>query len=138
MAVPYDWPAEALELLQELCKKGYSASQIAAKLKEQFQTTVTRNMVIGKVHRLRISGKLPIKLTPPKAYRPRPAIARVPRERAPWLGTIKIKPVPRYKPLGTCQYFIGDVICGKNSQGSWCDEHDKIVHVQQQSFTSQG
>jgi len=46
------WTEERVELLKKLWADGLSASQIAAKLGE-----VTRNAVIGKVHRLCLSGR---------------------------------------------------------------------------------
>jgi GcrA cell cycle regulator len=45
------WTAERVELLRSLWSEGRSASVIAARL-----GSVTRNAVIGKVHRLRLSG----------------------------------------------------------------------------------
>ena len=41
------WTEERVELLQRLWGQGYSASQIANQLQG-----VTRNAVIGKIHRL--------------------------------------------------------------------------------------
>src|SRR5689334_4920829 len=46
------WTDERVELLKELWSEGLSASRIAAQL-----GGVTRNAVIGKVHRLRLSGR---------------------------------------------------------------------------------
>ena len=55
------WTDERVELLKKLWADGLSASQIAAEL-----TGVTRNAVIGKVHRLGLSGraKAPAPTTP--------------------------------------------------------------------------
>lgn len=47
------WTDERVELLKKLWMEGLSASQIAAELSEG----VTRNAVIGKVHRLKLSGR---------------------------------------------------------------------------------
>jgi len=47
------WTDERVELLRRLWEEGLSASQIAAQL-----TGVTRNAVIGKVHRLGLSGRV--------------------------------------------------------------------------------
>ncbi|WID94516.1 GcrA family cell cycle regulator [Bosea vestrisii] len=65
------WTEERVELLKKLWNDGLSASQIAAEL-----GSVTRNAVIGKVHRLGLSGraKSPGSATP----RPRKPIARPP------------------------------------------------------------
>ncbi|MGB0922045.1 MAG: GcrA family cell cycle regulator [Alphaproteobacteria bacterium] len=46
------WTEDRVELLKKLWGDGYSASQIAAQLGE-----VTRNAVIGKAHRLGLSGR---------------------------------------------------------------------------------
>src|ERR1044072_7176568 len=48
-----DWTEERVELLKKLWLEGLSASQIAGILGEG----VTRNAVIGKVHRLKLSGR---------------------------------------------------------------------------------
>ncbi len=63
------WTEERVELLTKLWAEGLSASQIARTLGE-----VTRNAVIGKVHRLGLSGRA----TPSRAERPRVAIRRKP------------------------------------------------------------
>jgi len=47
------WTDERVELLKKLWMEGFSASQIAAELGDG----VTRNAVIGKVHRLKLSGR---------------------------------------------------------------------------------
>jgi GcrA cell cycle regulator len=57
------WTDERVELLKKLWNQGLSASQIAAEL----GGGVTRNAVIGKVHRLGLSGR---------AKAPAPAAAR--------------------------------------------------------------
>ena len=48
------WTDERVELLKKLWGEGLSASQIAGRL-----GSVTRNAVIGKVHRLGLSGRAP-------------------------------------------------------------------------------
>ena len=47
-----NWTDERVEALRKLWAEGLSASQIAAQL-----GGVTRNAVIGKVHRLKLSGR---------------------------------------------------------------------------------
>ena len=64
------WTDERVELLSKLWGEGLSASQIAALL----GGGVTRNAVIGKVHRLGLSGR--VKAGQPAA--PRPAKPREP------------------------------------------------------------
>ena len=71
------WTEERVELLKKLWGEGLSASQVAKQL-----GGVTRNAVIGKVHRLGLSGRATVqtarsKPAQPKQYRarPRPAAA---------------------------------------------------------------
>lgn len=61
------WTAERVELLKKLWNDGLSASQIAGEL-----GGVTRNAVIGKVHRLGLSGraKAPAQANKPRRNRP--------------------------------------------------------------------
>lgn len=61
------WTDERVELLKKLWGDGLSASQIAAEL-----SGVTRNAVIGKVHRLGLSGRG--KTNPAVAQKPRKTI----------------------------------------------------------------
>lgn len=58
------WNEERVELLKKLWSEGLSASQIAGRLGE-----VTRNAVIGKVHRLGLSGRATTSRM--KSHRPR-------------------------------------------------------------------
>ena len=71
------WSDERVEQLRKLWEAGLSASQIAAEL-----GNVTRNAVIGKVHRLGLSGraKSPASAAPrPRKARPAQHIVRVTR-----------------------------------------------------------
>jgi GcrA cell cycle regulator len=64
------WTEERVELLKKLWMEGLSASQIAAVLGDG----VTRNAVIGKVHRLKLSGRAkPASSTPRVRSAPRPS-----------------------------------------------------------------
>ncbi len=62
------WTDERVELLKKLWTEGLSASQIAA---PAWLQGVTRNAVIGKVHRLNLSGRAP---------QPRSTAPRAPRK----------------------------------------------------------
>ena len=68
------WTEERVAELKKLWAEGHSASQIANQL-----GGVTRNAVIGKVHRLGLSGRAtpsrPVK-RPPRLARPKPQISR--------------------------------------------------------------
>lgn len=64
------WTEERVELLKKLWLEGLSASQIAGVLGEG----VTRNAVIGKVHRLKLTGRAkPASSTPRARATPRPS-----------------------------------------------------------------
>ncbi|HYB06111.1 MAG TPA: GcrA family cell cycle regulator [Methyloceanibacter sp.] len=83
------WNDERVELLKRLWAEGLSASQIASRL-----GGVTRNAVIGKVHRLGLSGRA----TSSRSSSPRPRRVQAPRQhRAPSLlfatrGNAALKP----------------------------------------------
>ncbi len=71
------WTDERVELLKKLWSEGLSASQIAAEL-----GGITRNAVIGKVHRLGLSGraKSPVSAAPrPRKQRVATHVMRVAR-----------------------------------------------------------
>nr|WP_321454566.1 GcrA family cell cycle regulator [uncultured Cohaesibacter sp.] len=72
------WTDERVELLKKLWAEGLSASQVAAEL-----GGVTRNAVIGKVHRLGLSGRAKTTPTAPRARRPR---TQTPRPARPSSG----------------------------------------------------
>ena len=84
------WTEERVELLKRLWAEGLSASQIAARL-----GGVTRNAVIGKVHRLGLSGRATTSRV--KAARPRRRVAtRMDQARRPILptrGNVALKPI---------------------------------------------
>lgn len=66
------WTEDRVDVLKKLWAEGHSASQIAKQL-----GGVTRNAVIGKVHRLGLSGRAtpsrPVK-RPPRLARPKPQV----------------------------------------------------------------
>src|SRR5262252_3759409 len=88
------WTEERVALLKKLWLEGLSASQIAKQL-----GGVTRNAVIGKVHRLGLSGRATPSQPPRPAFKtprpPRPATSSsslAPRRMAPVLAD----PTPVY------------------------------------------
>ncbi len=81
------WTDERVELLKKLWGEGLSASQIASRI-----GAVTRNAVIGKVHRLGLSGRATTSRM--KTHRPRPRIAAA--ASAKRLVTAK----PRFQQVG--------------------------------------
>jgi GcrA cell cycle regulator len=89
------WTPDRVETLKKLWADGLSASQIAARL----GMGVTRNAVIGKVHRLNLAGR---------ATQPRTAAPRAPREgrpnrphapSMPTAGANALKPMLRAEPM---------------------------------------
>ena len=69
------WTDERVELLKKLWADGLSASQIAGEL-----GGITRNAVIGKVHRLGLSGRAKSpSSSAPRARKPRSHMMRVQR-----------------------------------------------------------
>jgi GcrA cell cycle regulator len=141
------WTDERVELLKKLWQDGLSASQIAKQL-----GGVTRNAVIGKVHRLGLSGRA----TPSKPARtvfkaPRPARPVSAAPSAPRrIAEPVMQPAPapvRYVDetpgmatvltLGAhmCKWPIGDpamdnfTFCGRRSgDGPYCHEHSQVAY----------
>lgn len=93
------WTDERVERLKTLWAEGLSASQIAAEL-----GSVTRNAVIGKVHRLGLSGRAKPQV---QAARPAAAAAAVPRVKSPApprpvapVAPVAARPAPRTISIG--------------------------------------
>src|SRR5215211_5287429 len=85
------WTDERVELLKKLWSDGLSASQIAAEI-----GSVTRNAVIGKIHRLGLSGRGKTKAAAPqrgrKASRAPSAPTSVPQPSTP--NPVPVAPTP--------------------------------------------
>lgn len=90
------WSDERVALLKKLWEEGRSASQIAAEI-----GGVSRNAVIGKVHRLGLSGRAKSGTPAPAKSRARPAAAPAPRPReaAPAAESPRAADQPARKPL---------------------------------------
>lgn len=124
------WTDERIERLKKLWSEGLSASQIAAEL-----GGVTRNAVIGKVHRLHLSGR--VKTSSTTAQRSRKSVRPATRTAAPQrvvtqrgnlavVQTLETEEVVVYRPAeevvvpisrrisimelreGTCRWPMGD------------------------------
>jgi GcrA cell cycle regulator len=149
------WTDERVELLKKLWQDGLSASQIAKQL-----GGVTRNAVIGKVHRLGLSGRAtPSKpqrtvFKAPRPARPVAAAPSAPRRIAEPVSPTSLAPVPRPQideapgtatvlTLGAhmCKWPIGDpsldsfTFCGRRSEetGPYCHEHAMVAYQPAQS-----
>lgn len=145
------WNDERVATLRKLWAEGLSASQIAKQL-----GGVTRNAVIGKVHRLGLAGRA----TPSRpAKRPvRPARPRVISPTAPRLRPASNMPavvIPELEPLrfddgkaatvltlneSMCKYPIGDptdasfAFCGRSAAcGPYCQDHARLTYQPSQS-----
>jgi len=89
------WTEERVELLKKLWAEGLSASQIAGEL-----GGITRNAVIGKVHRLGLSGRGKTTSQQPKARKPRTQQpARPAQPRSAGNTALKTDYVPVPKPV---------------------------------------
>ena len=94
------WTDERVELLKKLWADGLSASQIATKLGE-----VTRNAVIGKVHRLGLAGRATTSRI--RTARPRSNIALFPARSAQ----------VQYRTFGNTALKVAAAAPGKESRG---------------------
>jgi GcrA cell cycle regulator len=144
------WTDERVELLKRLWLEGLSASQIAKQL-----GGVTRNAVIGKVHRLGLSGRATPSQPARAAFRaprpPRPVVAHAPShrrlmERSETAARAFVRPASYVEEPGTatvltlgahmCKWPIGDpataefTFCGRRStdEGPYCVEHARLAY----------
>ena len=146
------WTDERVELLKKLWQDGLSASQIAAEL-----GGVTRNAVIGKVHRLGLSGRGQPTSSIKRQRRTHPTGIRRSRQMVT-IGNLALKPdalpeadlqprrnvvVPIARKLTifqltehTCKWPIGDPgqedfhFCGHNSLENlpYCEYHAGVAY----------
>jgi len=150
------WTEERVAVLKKLWLEGLSASQIAKQL-----GGVTRNAVIGKVHRLGLSGRAAPSQPSRPVYRPtrpaRPVHAAAPRRVEPVAPRPAAPPPPAVVDLpGTatvltlgahmCKWPIGDPstdefsFCGRRAgeEGPYCIEHARVAYqpVQKKKSTA--
>lgn len=148
------WTEDRVGALTKLWLEGQSASQIAKAL----GGGVTRNAVIGKVHRLGLSGRAApsqparttYRPTRPRAAAPAPAQPSAPRriEAAQPRPVVPARPEPAPELPGTatvmtlgahmCKWPIGDPsstefsFCGRRaSEGVYCVEHARVAYQPQ-------
>ena len=145
------WTEDRVTTLKTLWLEGLSASQIAKQL-----GGVTRNAVIGKVHRLGLSGRAtPSQPSRPAFKAPRPARpANAGAHHAPRRIEPQPHPAPRLEnyveepgsatvlTLGAhmCKWPIGDpstdsfTFCGRRigDEGPYCIEHARVAYQPQQ------
>ena len=87
------WTDERVETLKKMWSEGQSASQIAKEL-----GGVTRNAVIGKVHRLGLSNRAGASAPPPEKKAAKPATPKPKRATKPEDKVIEVTVTPR-KPI---------------------------------------
>ena len=127
------WTEDRVETLKTLWNEGLSASQIAGRL-----GGVTRNAVIGKVHRLGLSGRAtpakPKTVKPKAAPQPQPVAERpVPMDPATFGGLGG----PTVSSIGAneCKWPIGDPaaadfhFCGQGAAAGkpYCAYHSQVA-----------
>jgi len=131
------WSEDRVTTLSKLWLEGLSASQIAKRL-----GGVTRNAVIGKVHRLGLSGRSAPAGTPRTTIlraRKAPRRAPAPRPQRPAIVVIAAPPegpglVHDMRQLGAhaCKWPIGDPkedsfsFCGRPAEGRYCTAHERV------------
>ncbi|WP_068875122.1 MULTISPECIES: GcrA family cell cycle regulator [unclassified Phenylobacterium] len=137
------WTDERVEVLSKLWRDGKSASQIARDL----GSGITRNAVIGKIHRLGLSGRAAPRL--PGAGRPdqrRARQGRIPRRVAP-VRALPPPPLPTAPPSlsglatvvsvrrGQCRWPMGEpgdegfCLCGRVAvRGAYCAPHAAVAY----------
>jgi GcrA cell cycle regulator len=109
------WTEERIALLQKLWLQGQTASQIA----EQLGGGVTRNAVIGKAHRLGLSG--------------RPTPVKAPIAKAPEEPRRRVAPGPSGR---ACMWPVGDPkspefhFCGAPTEPNrpYCASHCTVAY----------
>src|ERR1700674_5534349 len=145
------WTDERVELLKKLWADGLSASQIAGQL-----GGVTRNAVIGKVHRLGVSGRAKSLSTSPRPRKARP-LSHSMRPRLRYSGNTALAaspdrepapaPLANIVPMGPrvpilerseapCHWPIGDpgtegfAYCGTKSKlgNPYCPYHARLAY----------
>ncbi len=147
------WTDERVELLKKLWSDGLSASQIAGEL-----GGITRNAVIGKVHRLGLSGRAKSpSSSAPRVRKPRSHMMRVSRPSLRGNSALALaydlEPMPEPElidniiPMGqrrtileltedTCRWPIGDPgepefhFCGRKKCGTlpYCEHHARMAY----------
>jgi GcrA cell cycle regulator len=143
------WTEERVSLLRKLWTDGLSAAQIAKQL-----GSVTRNAVIGKVHRLGLAGRAtpsrPAK-RPARATRPPRPLSSPTAPRLRMAPAIPVATLPALEPLvladgaratvltlteQMCKFPIGDptdaefAFCGRDvgAAGPYCTHHARLAY----------
>ena len=139
------WSDEHAVALTSLIGEGFSSAESACLLNEIFGTTYSRNAIIGKAHRLKLSRKIKrakkkyaaVEIQPKPAEKPRPSRYRP--VGAPVFAPLaclaaecsEVIPLNLASPDGGCQYPYGEgpfVFCGRPRDGSsYCQGHHALT-----------
>jgi GcrA cell cycle regulator len=148
-----NWTEERVATLRKLWAEGLSASQIAKQL-----GGVTRNAVIGKVHRLGLAGRAtpsrpatrPVRQARPRVIGPSAPRSMRPPMSMPTVVMPELEPV-RFEDGKTasvltlnesmCKFPIGDpteadfAFCGRGSWGGhpYCQDHARLAYQPSQA-----
>ncbi len=131
------WTDERLESLKKLWFEGVSATLIA----KQLGAGITRSAVLGKVHRLKLSGREAASAPRLKVAKPgrppRPTTVSMPRriEPVPFVCAHEEPGSATILTLGAhmCKWPIGDpasdefTYCGRRTDKSYCTEHARVA-----------
>jgi GcrA cell cycle regulator len=161
---PYPWPPARVAELERLWAKGYSCSQIGARL----DPPATRNAIIGKAHRLGLPGRQPgvnairgraPKVNPGRLAAPVKARAKAkaklreppPPTEAERLAVMRShawEPLPGTTPIGllyltehTCRWPLGErpfLYCGCASKigAPYCEAHMSMASSTSQKLST--
>lgn len=144
------WTEERIELIKERWNDGYSATQIAAELSEGAtpqELPISRNAVIGKIHRLGLVGpntQGPNSVTKFRSTRLHPARPTKRDNAKQFTPRVINEPAP--EAVGPWDEFCADGFCKDIAQhpaiqswrccghtatkGAYCDHHARVNHQQ--------
>ena len=133
----------AIEALKDLWDKGLTSYVIADTLERQFRSAITRNAVLGKVHRLGLNNRIDpvrgssegprIKRRNDRKTIRNAALGIVDKPRTP--DDQRPMPVLSRNPGDACQWIEGAArgrdFCGARAVNgySWCPDHFKRVFL---------
>lgn len=141
------WTDEAVNALKQYWKDGLSASYIARNLSSQFKAEVSRNAVLGKVHRLRLESRAHLKGRrdgPAGRVGVKPTIPKpTPKRALPGLTAADVPPHPdglvKLADLqpNQCRFPYGDPqdpdfgFCGRTCEPGqvYCKAHYRVAYL---------
>lgn len=140
------WTREEIEQAANLVKE-FTAAKAAEEMTRITGRPISRSGLIGALYRAGYGGDIYsaartfTRIRAPRDIK-KPLAGGVKRDKKTktmqWLQKAIKAPRQRYAPQepvykrkDTCKFIGSDYcVCGKDSQGSWCEDHKKIVFVQ--------